>query len=81
MRGAALAFLTEYAPDDERVDFARCGVLRDLAYLCPLGRCEVAIKTVEEHVQHLALVGVQLVRRVFAPEVRLVEYRRELRFR
>ena len=78
MRGTALALLTENAPDDERVYFARGRVLRHLAYLRPLGRCEIPIKSVEHHVEHLALVRGELFCGTFAPEVRLGKYRGKL---
>ena len=44
MRSAALTMLLQNTLRDERVDFARRGVLRDLEYLRPLGRSEIALK-------------------------------------
>ena len=77
MRRAALSFPAEDATCDKGVDLARGGVLRYLADLRPLGRREIPLESVEETVQHGALVCREFVRSMRFPEFGLVKYRLE----
>ena len=81
VRRAALSFPAEYAFGDKGVDLARGGILRYLADLRPLGRREIPLESVEEPVQHRALVCREFVRRVRFPEFGLVKYRLEAHLR
>ena len=74
-----MAFLSQYAFFDKCVDFARGGILRDLANLRPLGRGEIAVKPIEKSVEHLALVRTEHIRCVLAPEVSFGQYGCKLR--
>ena len=71
VRRAAIADLPQDTFRDKTLNLPESGVLRRLADLRPLGRREIPLKTVEQHVDHPSLVRGKVVRSMQPPELRL----------